>query len=87
MIGSAAAGGPAYLLAWERLPGGAWGARIAWIEVGDDAGDGRVTQVVTQVSAEDITRLDGQDYSGVPRHDATPPPAPPSSQQPGPAGS
>ncbi|MFC9976978.1 hypothetical protein ACFVH6_39365 [Spirillospora sp. NPDC127200] len=72
MIESATAKGPAYLLAWEKLPDGAWGARIAWIEIDETAPD-RTIHVTDHVAAGDITKLDGQEYSGVPRRGVTPP--------------
>ena len=37
MVYSGQAGGPAYLLAWIRLPGGGWAAHIAWILVEGEA--------------------------------------------------
>ncbi|GLW65551.1 hypothetical protein Arub01_37950 [Actinomadura rubrobrunea] len=63
LVHSATAAGPAYLLAWERLPDGAWGARIAWIEMEGESWRGRTAHV----TADDIAKLDGQDYSAVPR--------------------
>jgi hypothetical protein len=63
MVHSRTANGPVYLLAWERSPDGVWEADIAWIEIQDDDRQGRTARV----AAEDITKIDGQDYSGVPR--------------------
>ncbi|GAA1551030.1 hypothetical protein GCM10009678_37420 [Actinomadura kijaniata] len=69
MVQSSTVDGPAYLLAWERLPEGSWGARIAWMEIDDDSWTARVTRV----AADAITKLDGQDYSQVPRRDTAAP--------------
>lgn len=63
VVQSATAGGPAYLLAWERLPDGSWGGHVAWVVL-----DGPAWKVRSaRVTADDLTRLAGQDYSGVER--------------------
>ncbi|ACY96555.1 MULTISPECIES: hypothetical protein [Thermomonospora] len=63
IVHSRTANGPAYLLAWIRSPEGAWEADIAWLEVEGESRQGRTAHV----PAEDITKIDGQDYSRVPR--------------------
>ncbi|WP_103938379.1 hypothetical protein [Thermomonospora echinospora] len=63
MVHSTTANGPVYLLAWERSPDGAWEADIAWIEVHEEGRQGRTARV----AADDITKIEGQDYSDVPR--------------------
>jgi hypothetical protein len=63
MVHSRTANGSAYLLAWEKSPDGEWEADIAWIEVEGESRQGRTARV----AAEDITRIEGQDYSAVPR--------------------
>jgi hypothetical protein len=59
--------GPAYLLGWERLPvanGGRWGARIGWVEV-DDTGAWKLRGGTVPAGA--VRKVQGQDYSRVPR--------------------
>lgn len=62
-VQSLTATGRAYLLAWERLEDGTWAAQIAWIEVDGETWRGRTARV----TPEDITQLDDQDYTQVPR--------------------
>jgi hypothetical protein len=57
------AGGPAYLLSWEHMPDGAWGAHIAWVELEGEAWKVRSGRVM----ADGVRQLAGQDYSDVPR--------------------
>lgn len=63
MVHSETAKGPAYLLAWERSPEGSWDASIAWIEMEGESWQGRTAKV----TAQDITQIEGQDYSRVAR--------------------
>ncbi|WP_141576093.1 hypothetical protein [Actinomadura sp. WMMA1423] len=63
IVGSATADGPAYLLAWEHLPDGTWGAHIAWVVL-----EGEAWKVKSaRVAADDLERMKGQDYERVPR--------------------
>ena len=59
------AGGVAYLLGWQQLPDGTWGAEVAWMEWDGLGWRGRRERV----TADDIDRIEGQDYSGVPRRE------------------
>lgn len=65
IVGSATAGGPAYLIAWEHLPNGSWGGHIAWVELEDEAWKVRSARV----TADDLEPLEGQRYGRVPRRD------------------
>jgi hypothetical protein len=56
-------GGPVYLLEWQQLEPDVWGASIAWVEW--DGQQWRPRRV--RVMAEDLTRIEGQNYKGVPR--------------------
>lgn len=58
--------GVAYLLEWVQFPEGGWGAEIAWIGWNGLAWEGRRRKV----TAEDLTRIEGQDYNRVPRRRA-----------------
>jgi hypothetical protein len=60
---SRTAGGPAYLLEWQELPDGTWGAEIAWLEWDGTKWAGRRGNVL----AADIRQVDGQNYGAVPR--------------------
>jgi hypothetical protein len=60
--------GPAYLLAWVRIPDGTWGAQIAWVSI--ESSDGAWVVRSQTVMADVITRMDGQDYSRVPTRNA-----------------
>lgn len=63
LVGSYTAGGPAYLIAWERMPDGTWGAHIAWVVL---EGEAWMTKSA-RVGADDVERIEGQRYESVPR--------------------
>lgn len=63
VVFSRTAGGAAYLLEWQQLPEGSWAAEIAWMEWSGLMWRGRRRRVM----AEDLTPIEGQDYSRVPR--------------------
>jgi hypothetical protein len=56
-------GGAAYLLEWQQLDEGSWGAEIAWLEWDGKQWRGRRAHVM----ADDLTTVEGQVYRGVPR--------------------
>lgn len=66
VVFSATAGGAVFLLEWQQLPEGSWGAEVAWMEWNGLAWQGKRRQVM----ADDLTRIEGQDYSRVPRRRA-----------------
>ncbi|MFC6883595.1 MULTISPECIES: hypothetical protein [Actinomadura] len=63
IVESATAGGPAYLIAWERLPDRSWGAHIAWVVLEGEAWKVKSARVL----AEDVRQVEGQRYRTVPR--------------------
>ncbi|TDD93319.1 hypothetical protein [Actinomadura rubrisoli] len=63
VVFSATAGGAVYLLEWQQLAEGSWGALVAYMEWNGLKWQGRRRQVM----AENITPIEGQDYSRVPR--------------------
>jgi hypothetical protein len=63
IVHAALAGGPAYLLSWEHMPDGAWGAHIAWVELEGEAWKVRSGRVM----ADGVQQIAGQDYRNVPR--------------------
>jgi hypothetical protein len=63
IVTSRTVGGPAYLLEWQELPNGEWGAEIAWLQWDRTQWAGRRANVL----AADISRVDGQNYGAVPR--------------------
>jgi hypothetical protein len=56
-------GGSVYLLEWQQLNDGAWGAEVAWWEWDGQRWVGRRAHVM----ADDLTRIEGQNYGSVPR--------------------
>lgn len=66
VVASRTAQGPAFLVAWERLPDGSWGAHVAWVEVEGERWRGRPAHV----GQDDLTKIVGQGYSAVPRRSA-----------------
>jgi hypothetical protein len=60
--------GLAYLIARIRIPDGTWGAQIAWVSVASGRGDWVLRSQTVMASV--VTRIEGQDYSGVPLRDA-----------------
>lgn len=63
VVFSATAGGAVFLLEWVQFAEGGWGAEVAWMEWNGLAWQGRRKRV----TADDLTRIEGQDYSRVPR--------------------
>ncbi|TDB88331.1 hypothetical protein E1264_11640 [Actinomadura sp. KC216] len=63
VVFSRAAGGAVYLLEWVQFPEGGWGAEIAFMAWNGLKWEGRRRRV----TADDLTRIEGQDYTRVPR--------------------